>query len=219
MGVAQVPTGGGLGFFGNGGQKVSKNDTPMLCMRCFGMPKQTAGPTGSTMRSMFNHGPRASTAMSSSSRIVPRDSRAWQLQVWVSFGIAVFLCVVGLAWLPGAPLEQVFMVMGYVFCLSTALVLAKFVRDNEGSRQGAKDVPMWKLVVWGGFAVAMGLTGWGLLGMAINVTYKAFLGVGWLYLITTAFTLAKMLRDRHEADLLEARWQGRREASTAHATE
>jgi hypothetical protein len=65
----------------------------------------------------------------------------------------------------------------------------------------------------------MGLTGWGLLGMAINVTYKAFLGVGWLYLITTAFTLAKMLRDRHEADLLEARLQGRREASTAHATE
>ena len=42
--------------------------------------------------------------MSSSSRIVPRDSRAWQLQVWVSFGIAVFLCVVGLAWLPGEPL-------------------------------------------------------------------------------------------------------------------
>jgi hypothetical protein len=31
------------------------------------------------------------------------------------------------------------------------------------------------------------------------------LGVSWLYLITTAFTLAKMLRDRHEADLAEAR--------------
>ena len=154
--------------------------------------------------------------MSSSSRIVPRDSRAWQFQVWVSFAIAVFLCAVGLAWLPGEPLEQVFMVMGYVFCLSTAFVLAKFVRDNEGSRQGAKDVPMWKLVVWGGCAVAMGLTGWGLLGMAINVTYKAFLGVGWLYLITTAFTLAKMLRDRHEADLLEARLQGRREAAAQH---
>ena len=40
--------------------------------------------------------------------------------------------------------------------------------------------------------------------MDINVTYKAFLGVSWLYLVTTAFTLAKMLRDRHEADLLEA---------------
>jgi hypothetical protein len=149
--------------------------------------------------------------------LVQRDTRAWQLQVWVSFGIAVFLCAVGLAWLPGEQLEQAFMVMGYVFCLSAAFVLAKFVRDNESAaRRGAGDTPMWKLVVWGGFVVAMGLTGWGLSGMDINVTYKAFLGVSWLYLITTAFTLAKMLRDRHEADLLEARLQGRREAAAAH---
>ena len=160
--------------------------------------------------------------MSSSSTIVQRDTRAWQLQVWVSFGIAVFLCAVGLAWLPGEQLEQAFMVMGYVFCLSAAFVLAKFVRDNEsaarrGAGQGGKDVPMWKLVVWGGFAVAMGLTGWGLFGMEINITYKAFLGVSWLYLITTAFTLAKMLRDRHEADLMEARLQGRREAAAQHS--
>lgn len=155
---------------------------------------------------------------SSSPLILQRDSRAWQLQVWVSFGIAVFLCAVGLAWLPGSQLEQAFMVMGYVFCLSAAFVLAKFVRDNEGAtRRGAGDTPLWKLVVWGGFAVAMGLTGWGLLGMEINATYKAFLGVSWLYLITTAFTLAKMLRDRHEADLAEARLQGRREAAAASA--
>ena len=154
----------------------------------------------------------------SSPLIVQRDTRAWQLQVWISFGIAVFLCAVGLAWLPGAQLEQAFMVMGYVFCLSAAFVLAKFVRDNEGAtRRSAGDTPLWKLVVWGGFAVAMGLTGWGLLGMEINATYKAFLGVSWLYLITTAFTLAKMLRDRHEADLAEARLQGRREAAAASA--
>ena len=140
------------------------------------------------------------------------------MQVWISFGIAVFLCAVGLAWLPGSQLEQAFMVMGYVFCLSAAFVLAKFVRDNEGAtRRGAGDTPLWTLVVWGGFAVAMGLTGWGLLGMEINATYKAFLGVSWLYLITTAFTLAKMLRDRHEADLAEARLQGRREAAAASA--
>lgn len=158
--------------------------------------------------------------MSLSPIVVQRDTRAWQFQVWISFGIAVFLCAVGLAWLPGQPLEQVFMVMGYVFCLSAAFVLAKFVRDNDSAAaRGAGDTPLWKLVVWGSFAVAMGLTGWGLLGMDINVTYKAFLGVSWLYLITTAFTLAKMLRDRHEADLLEARLQGRREAAAAARAE
>lgn len=153
--------------------------------------------------------------------LIHRDSKPWQLQVWVSFALAAFLCGVGLAYLPGKDLDRAFMVMGYFFCLSAAFVLAKYVRDAEKARteRRAADTPMFKLVVWGGFFLAMGLTGWGLLGMAINVTYKAFLGVGWLYLITTAFTLAKMLRDRHEADLLEARLQGRREASTAHATE
>lgn len=144
--------------------------------------------------------------MSSSSTLIQRDTRAWQLQVWVSFGIAVFLCAVGLAWLPGEQLERAFMVMGYVFCLSAAFVLAKFVRDNESAaRRGAGDTPMWKLVVWGGFAVAMGLTGWGLFGMEINVTYKAFLGVSWLFLISTVFTLAKTLRDAYEVSLADAR--------------
>jgi len=157
--------------------------------------------------------------MSTAPFIPQRDTRAWQLQVWASFGIAVFLCATGLAWLPGEQLERAFMVMGYVFCLSAAFVLAKFVRDNDNARRSGShrggDTPLWKLVVWGGFAVAMGLTGWGLLGMDINATYKAFLGVSWLYLITTAFTLAKMLRDRHEADLADARLQGRRDAAGA----
>jgi hypothetical protein len=101
------------------------------------------------------------------------------------------------------------MVMGYVFCLSAVFVLAKFVRDSQ---TGTGDTPMWRLVVWGGFAVAMGLTGWGLLRMDINSTYKAFLGVSWLYLVTSAFTLAKTLRDRYEADLAEARLAGRMDA-------
>ena len=149
---------------------------------------------------------------SSSSRsplIVMRDTRAWQLQVWVSFGIAVFLCATGLAWLPGQDLDRAFMVMGYMFCLSAVFVLAKFVRDNQS---GTGDTPMWKPVVWGGFVVAMALTGWGLARMEINVTYKAFLGVSWLYLVTSAFTLAKTLRDRYEADLAEARLAGRYDA-------
>lgn len=141
----------------------------------------------------------------SATPFVQRDTRAWQLQVWASFAIAVFLCATGLAWLPGERLEQAFMVMGYVFCLSTAFALAKFVRDQQAAARSGGDTPLWRWVVWGGFVVAMSLTGWGLLGMQIQPTYKAFLGVSWLYLITTAFTLAKMLRDRHEADLHAAR--------------
>jgi len=145
--------------------------------------------------------------------LIHRDSKAWSLQVWVSFLAAVFLCGVGLAWLPGKDLDRAFMVMGYFFCLSAAFVLAKFVRDNEKALAEGRtaDSPMFKYVVWLGFFLAMALTGWGLLRMEISETYKAFLGVSWLYLITTTFTLAKTLRDGHEADLAEARLDGRAE--------
>jgi hypothetical protein len=132
---------------------------------------------------------------------VRHDTRAWKLQVWVSFGLAVGLCAVGLAYLPGEDLHRAFMVMGYVFCLSTAFALSKFIRDNEVNKN---DTPMWSLVVWGGFALAMGLTAWGLYRMDINPTYKAFLGVSWLFLISSVFTLAKTLRDAHEAKLAES---------------
>ena len=60
-------------------------------------------------------------------------------------------------------------------------------------------------VVWTGFAFSMALTAWGLWRMDVNPTYKAYLGVSWLFLISTVFTLAKTLRDAHEADVLEAR--------------
>ena len=102
--------------------------------------------------------------------IVQRDTRAWRLQTWISFGLALLVCGTGLAWLPGADLDRAFMVMGYVFCLSTAFALSKFVRDNAVS---PSDTPLWSLVVWGGFGVAMALTGWGLFRMDINPTWKA----------------------------------------------
>lgn len=147
--------------------------------------------------------------------LIHRDSKPWQLQVWLSFLIAVFLCAVGLSYLPGKDLDRAFMVMGYFFCLSAAFVLAKYVRDQEKSKVQGKpvDTPMFKFVVWGGFFLAMSLTAWGLWRMEVNETYKAFLGVSWLYLITCTFTLAKTLRDKHEADLNESRLRGTTSAS------
>jgi hypothetical protein len=136
--------------------------------------------------------------MSMSPALHPRspDTRAWQLQVWISFGIAVLLCGTGLAWLPVAPIERAFLVMAYAFCLCSVFALAKFIRDRHA---GLPETPAWGLVVWGGFATAMGLTAWGLWTLAIAPPHAAFLLVGWLYLISSAFTLAKTLRDAHEA--------------------
>lgn len=158
---------------------------------------------------MFDNGADTMPSTSVALHRIPRDTKAWRAQVWLSFGTAATLCGTGLAWLPGEDLDRAFMFMGYVFCLSTAFALSKFVRDNQNRKV---DTPMWQLVVWGGFALAMSLTGWGLYRMDINPTYKAYLGVCWLFLISTVFTLAKTLRDGYEADLLEARLQARHPA-------
>ncbi len=141
---------------------------------------------------------------------IHHDTKAWKAQVWISFAVAASLCAIGLAYLPGQDLDRAFMFMGYGFCLSAAFMVAKYVRDNQGQRT---DTPMWGLVVWGGFALAMALTGWGLWRMDVNPTYKAFLGVCWLFLISAVFTLAKTLRDAHEARVAEIRAEARRMAN------
>ncbi len=141
--------------------------------------------------------------------LIRRDTAAWRVQVWASFAIAAFLCATALAYLPGQELDRAFMVMGYLFCLTTAFVLSKFVRDNQHSQT---DTPAWRFVVYSAFAFAMVLTAWGLWRMNVNDSYKAFLLVGWLYLITTTFTLAKTLRDAHEANLAEMKLAARAEA-------
>lgn len=49
------------------------------------------------------------------------------------------------------------------------------------------------------FAVAVGFTGIGIWAMAITLEMKAFMLMGLLFSIGSAFTLAKTLRDEHEA--------------------
>ena len=65
---------------------------------------------------------------------IRHDTKAWKTQVWAAFFAAASLCAVGLAWLPGRDLDRAFMVMGYMFCLSAAFALAKFIRDNAARR-------------------------------------------------------------------------------------
>jgi hypothetical protein len=54
--------------------------------------------------------------------------------------------------------------------------------------------------------------------MEVNETYKAYLAVSWLYLITCSFTLAKTSRDRYEADLTRARLAGRMPGQATRST-
>ena len=60
----------------------------------------------------------------------------------------------------------------------------------------------WVLFCYISFAVALGVTGIGIWAMEISLAMKAFLGMGLLFTTGSAFTLAKTLRDEHEASLL-----------------
>ena len=115
--------------------------------------------------------------------LIRRDTKAWKAAgSGPRLALSRGFCTIGLACLPGSDLDRAFMIMGYVFCLSSAFALAKFIRDDESS---ARDTPMWLFVVWGGFALAVALTGWGLVQMEISPTYRAFLGVSWLFLVSS----------------------------------
>jgi hypothetical protein len=147
--------------------------------------------------------------------VVRRDTGAWQFQVWASFGLAIFLCALGVINLPGQYLDRAFLALGCFFCLSSSFVLAKTVRDNQNERV---DTQAWLFQVWAAFFVAVVLTGWGLLRMDMGPWEKGYMIATWLYLVSAAFTLQKTIRDKHEADLIEGNVGELATGEAAHAT-
>ncbi|MGW0997490.1 YiaA/YiaB family inner membrane protein [Streptomyces sp. NPDC002520] len=55
------------------------------------------------------------------------------------------------------------------------------------------------------FAVAMSATAIGIYQLDTNAWVRAFLAIAVLYLVTSAFTLAKVIRDRQEAGEIVSR--------------
>ncbi|MFF5026690.1 YiaA/YiaB family inner membrane protein [Streptomyces collinus] len=55
------------------------------------------------------------------------------------------------------------------------------------------------------FAVAMAATAVGILRLDADAWVRAFLAIAVLYLVTSAFTLAKVIRDRQEAGRIVSR--------------
>ncbi|MBT2415607.1 hypothetical protein J7I94_34620 [Streptomyces sp. ISL-12] len=55
------------------------------------------------------------------------------------------------------------------------------------------------------FAVAMAATAIGIVNLEADAWVRAFLGIAVLYLVTSSFTLAKIIRDRQEAGQIVSR--------------
>lgn len=132
--------------------------------------------------------------------VMQRDTGGWRLQVWISFGLALAASAMGILQLPSQELDRAFLAIGFFFCLFAVFAVSKTVRDN---RDGQVDTGSWVMTVWIAFAAAVALTAWGLFRMKIDYWQKAYMLVTWLFLVSTAFTLAKALRDSHEADIME----------------
>jgi hypothetical protein len=132
--------------------------------------------------------------------IMQRDTQSWTMQVWISFGIALSASAAGVIQLPGAELDRAFVALGFLFCLFSSFAVAKAIRDN---RDGQVDTASWIMAVWIAFAAAIALTAWGLYRMHIPGWQKSYVLVSWIFLISSAFTLAKLVRDQHEVALIE----------------
>lgn len=130
--------------------------------------------------------------------VYQRDTNGWKIQVWASFALSLAACVIGVLNLPSQQLDRAFLAIGFFFCLFSSFAVAKTLRDN---RDGQVDTAGWIITVWVGFAAAVLLTAWGLWRMQIAEWQKAYMAVSWLFLVSSTFTLAKMVRDKHDATL------------------
>lgn len=131
---------------------------------------------------------------------VRRDTAAWNMQVWISFSLAVGACLIGVWNMPSEHLDRAFLAIGFFFCLFATVTLSKLIRDNRDEKV---DTAAWTMTVWLGFGIAVVMTAWGLFRMTIGNWEKGFMIVSWLFLVSSAFTLAKTVRDKQEADYME----------------
>lgn len=134
--------------------------------------------------------------MSTTKVVRERDTGAWIFQVWGSFVAATGIAGWGILNLPVEQWVRLYLMMGGLFTLGSAFSLAKTTRDN---RYRSVDTPAWRFQAWTAFALSVGLTLWGIASMQAELWLKAFSLSSLLFVVSTAFTLAKTIRDNHEA--------------------
>lgn len=67
------------------------------------------------------------------------------------------------------------------------------------TRHRTPNTVAWQIQVWASFLLATATTTIGILYLPVDAWIKGFLGMGLLFTIGSCFTLAKTVRDEHEA--------------------
>ncbi|MCT7976851.1 YiaA/YiaB family inner membrane protein [Laspinema olomoucense] len=63
----------------------------------------------------------------------------------------------------------------------------------------------WVIQVWASFVIALAATGVGIVNLPVTNWVKGYMGMGVLFTVGSSFSLAKTLRDRHEAEKLTSK--------------
>ena len=142
--------------------------------------------------------------MNQPASMIRRDTSHWIFMVWASFITSASLMAWGAFSLPAGSLDMAFVAMGVTFAVFSTMALSKFLRDNQHAQI---DGDGWRVAVWAAFALSVTFTGWGLLRLECSQWQRGYLIACGLYLLSSSFTLAKTLRDKHDADAIER--QGR----------
>lgn len=62
-----------------------------------------------------------------------------------------------------------------------------------------KDTPAWLFQVWASFVLSVFATGIGILCLPVDEWIRGFMAMGLFFTVGSSFTLAKTIRDNHEA--------------------
>lgn len=68
-----------------------------------------------------------------------------------------------------------------------------------------KDTAAWVFQVWASFILAVSATSFGILFLPVDNWVKGFMGMGLTFSVGSSFTLAKTVRDNHEAQRILSR--------------
>jgi hypothetical protein len=134
--------------------------------------------------------------------VVKRDTQGWIVQTYVSFALSLMLSAVAVLNLNGQGLERVLVAVCLFFLLFATFTVSKTIRDNQFEQV---DTNSWKIMVWLGFGISLAISSWSVYRMEIDYWYKGFIISSSLFLLSSAFTLAKTIRDKADADLLESK--------------
>jgi hypothetical protein len=129
-----------------------------------------------------------------------RGTPAWIGQVWAAFAASVLLCGIGVANIATKGNDRAFLTLAFFFCLSATVTLAKTIRDNRFTQV---DTRQWIMQAWAAFVIAIGTTTWGLMRLEVGVWERGFMISSGLFLVSSAFVLAKTVRDNQDVERVE----------------